>query len=234
MSGSALVALGDSQVELRRRRFALTLAVFALTIPATYYSGVALLRWGEPSDLSQHLAALHRVPGQVGQWRFVAEGTPLSQAVVEQLQLRGHLHRVYEHPATGQRVSLLLLLGPAGPLVRHPPEICYESSANSLLGSHSLTVDVDGTPQQLRLLAYRSESMIDGDFLVAYGFGADREWDCPASPRRVYGGRPILYKLQVLTDAAAEASVTDPEGLRDFLRHMLSALNAALPAPSST
>jgi hypothetical protein len=122
------------------------------------------------------------------------------------------------------------LLGPAGPLVRHPPEICYESSANSLLGSQPLTIDVGGQPQRLRLLAYRSDSMIDGDFLVAYGFGADGEWDSPASPRRVYGGRPLLYKLQVLTDVAAEASTTEPEGLRDFLRHMLSALDTAMSA----
>jgi hypothetical protein len=228
MSQSALVPVYDSDVEQRRRRLALVLAVFALTIPAAYYSGIVLLRWGDPMDLSRHLSTLDEVPDQLGDWRFVAEGKPISPSAMDKLQVRGHLNRVYEHPGTGQRVALLLLLGPAGPLVRHPPEICYESSANSLLSSRPLTIDLGGEPERLRLLSYRSESMIDGDFLVAYGFGADRHWDCPASPRRVYGGKPILYKLQVLTDAAAERSSADPQGLADFLRHLLPVLNAAM------
>jgi hypothetical protein len=217
----------DATLDHSRRTWMMTVAVAALTVPAAYYNGVIHFRWGDPAELPEHLAVLDRLPDHLGEWRFVAEGKATSDAVVRKLELRGQMHRVYEHSVTGQRVALLLLVGPAGPLVRHPPEVCYETRANDLLSSEPLAMD--GEPNNLRLLSYRSDSLIDGDFLVAYGFGADRRWDVPASPRLAYGGQPVLYKLQVLTEAADETAEGRPEGLIDFLSNLLPMLAAGMP-----
>jgi hypothetical protein len=202
-------------------------AVFALTLPAAWFNGQVMLRWGDPADLPGHQAALERIPVTLGQWRMVAEGKPISVLVEKQLELRGYTHRIYEQPATRQRIALLLMLGPAGPLVRHPPEICYESRENRLLESKALTIDAQGRQFRLRLLSYRPVSLVQSDFSVAYGFGVNGHWDVPDSPRAAYGGKPLLYKLQVLT-AATDTSETNSAGLVDFLQHLLPTLNGEI------
>jgi hypothetical protein len=228
MSHQALTPSLGFDAEHQRTTWALLLSVIAMTVPAAYFSGTVMLRWGDPVDLPRHLAVLHRLPETLGEWRFVTDGKPISVEVQNELQLRGYAHRVYEHDATGQRVAILLLIGPAGPLVRHPPEICYETGANILLGSQSLTIDSQGQPDRLRLLEYRPESPAAGDFLVAYGFADNQHWDSPVSPRLAYGGKPLLYKLQVLTEASAKSTTTNSAGLTDFLSQLLPTLRTAM------
>lgn len=217
-------------IAVHRLRVSLVLAVVALTVPAAYLHGVVLHRWGDHRDLQAHVEAISRVPDQIGQWRYIADGKKISERLQQQLELRGSVHRVYEHSATGQRVSVLLLVGPSGPLVRHPPEICYQARANRLLLSRPIQVDTGDGTAQLRLLSYESNSSIEGDFYVAYAFGADGVWDNPASPRLAYAGRPVLYKLHALTDMVNESASPAPEGLSDFLSHLLPVLNEQLPS----
>jgi hypothetical protein len=222
----------EPSTDERRRTWALLVAICVLTIPAACFSGLVLLRWGDPVDLSQQLAVLEQVPESFGPWRLADAGKPIAPAVQQQLELRGYLHRIYEHPATGQRVAVLLLVGPAGPLVRHPPEICYETGANELLSNEMLQLgeptraDQEPTtpaasPDRVRLLAYRPDSPAHGDFLVAYAFGANGGWDVPQSPRQQYGGKPLLYKLQVLTETSSEPIDGSRAGLVDFLQQFL-------------
>jgi hypothetical protein len=215
-------ALGGASRQSRRMLIA---AVFAFTVPAAWFHGQVMLRWGDPFDLPRHQAALQRIPTALGDWRLVADGKPVSALVEKQLELRGYTHRIYEQPTTRQRITLLLMLGPAGPLVRHPPEICYESREHKLLASNALTIDAQGRRYRLRLLSYRPESLVESEFLVAYGFGADGRWDVPDSPRATYGGKPLLYKLQVLTAAGTDESETNSARLVDFLQQLLPTLN---------
>ncbi len=200
----------------------LTLAVCALTIPAAYFQGHVLQRWGDDHDLQREVLALQEIPTQLGQWRFVEDGVPLAASAQAKLQVRGYCHRIYEHPVTGQRVALVLLVGPAGPLVRHPPEICYQTCANRLLASEPLRIDAGGQVAELRRLRYQSAGAVDGDFVVAYGFGCHGVWACPVSPRMSYAGQSALYKLHVLSDMTGESALT---GLTDFLQQLLPALN---------
>jgi hypothetical protein len=206
------------QVDLRRSVIVFTAAICMMTVPATYYHGMVLQRWGEHETLALQVAALDALPAQVGNWRYVADGEPLSEDLQSQLELRGYSHRVYEHVSSGQRVTLLMLVGPAGPLVRHPPEICYGSRANQLVETREMQVDTDRDVHTLRLLSYAGDSMAADDFLIAYGFGLRGRWDCPESPRIAYGGEPVLIKLQALTDQLGESSV---QGLAEFLSQML-------------
>jgi hypothetical protein len=222
----------DSEVvvDVRRRSQLLTLSVVALTLPAAYFQGTVLQRWGDDAQLGQHVAAIDRIPQQIGDWRFVADGEPIHDYVIKQLELRKYTHRLYEHRQTGQRLSMLLLVGPAGPLVRHPPEICYQTRANQLLRSQDLAIAIESQSARLRLLEYQSSSVVDGDFFVAYAFGADGRWDVPDSPRLAFGGRAALFKLQVLSERSGEPSATRPAGLTDFLGSLLPALNHAVDA----
>ena len=101
-------------VDAWRRLIIIFVGVVVLTVPAAYFNGLVLLRWGDDAILTHHTAALTRVPTHFGEWVLVEEGEPISDYLIEQLELRGTLHRVYEHQQTGQRVALLLLVGPPG------------------------------------------------------------------------------------------------------------------------
>lgn len=227
-SDHSLIPAADAIVDERRRYAVFTLAIVALTLPAAYFNGMILQRWGDPQELAENVQLLDQIDREVGDWRYVAEGEPIADYLVEELEIRGYVHRVYENRVTGQRVTMLILVGPAGPLVRHPPEVCYQMRANALLRSDRLTVDLGVRPAQLRLLAYQSASVVEGDFLVAYGFGDDGRWDVPSSPRLAYGGKSYLLKLHVLTDLASEPNSAHPQGLVDFLSVMLPHLNQTL------
>ncbi len=212
----------------RIRRAELTtwvLAITCLTIPPALVNGHILRRWGVAQELRTHAATLEQIPNQVGAWRYVTAGQPIHPSVRNQLELQGYLHRVYEHSQTHQQIQLLLLVGPAGPLVRHPPEICYGNQANELLESGMLTVKPDGRAARFQLLAFRSEAAVVDDFLVAYAFGCDGMWDKPDSPRLKYGGEPMLYKLQALTSSSAEFDRKKPAGMADFLSSLIPVLN---------
>jgi len=206
------------------------LALVLLTIAPAVWHGQILRRWGIPDELAYHATTIEELPEQLGEWRLVAKGDPVKEHVREQLKLQGYLHRIYEHAGTGQRVSLLLMVGTAGPLVRHPPEICYESQANRLASSTLLDVERDGHTSRFRLLEFSSRSPVPQDFLIAYAFGSEGHWDNPSSPRLAYAGKSMLYKVQVLTDASRERDRLQPQGMKAFIGELVPVLNARFEA----
>ena len=208
------------------------IAVLALTVPAALVQGHLLNRWGTQKQLQRSVTAIEQLPNRIGDWHRVSEGKPLSPFVCEALGLAGHVHRIYEHAYSGHRVAVLLLVGPGGPLVRHPPEICYQSLDNRLLDTRSLPLTVDGQPQHFRLLHYRAESASTKDFYVAYAFGCQHQWDAPTMPRLAYGGEPVLLKLQILTDVTSLDDRKLPAQLAGFLEQLIPAVNhlTSLPA----
>ena len=175
-----------------------------------------------------------QLPNQFGDWHLVSKARPPSSYVCGTLNLAGHIHRVYEHVHSGHRVAVLLLVGPAGPLVRHPPEICYQSLDSQLLDTRSLNFAIDGRPQHFRLLHYRGGSTATKDFYVAYAFGCQHRWNAPTRPRLAYGGEPVLLKLQVLTDVTSVDDQKSTSKLLDFLQQLLPAVNHVTSLPANS
>jgi hypothetical protein len=204
-----------------------------ITLPVAWIQGSRLYRWGISDELLDHAARLAEVPDRVGKWVKTADGPPLSPDVIKQLEVQGVLHRVYENESTGQRVTLLLLVGPAGPLVRHPAEICYGNRGNRLLHNRLIDIPLASEAARLRLLAFESSTVVANDFFVAYGFGDDGHWDNPSSPRLAYAAKPLLYKIQVLTECETETSLDNPQGLVDFIASLLPLLNERCMAAAS-
>lgn len=201
------------------------LTVVAITVPVAIVQGHFVNRWDTHTDLQQIVDTVHQTPTQLGSWHMVAEGKPLSPSVQSALHLAGHVHRIYEQAESGQRLAVLILVGPGGPLVRHPPELCYRSLDRKLLESRRLEFSANGRPQQFQLLRYQGESLARTDFCVAYGFGCERLWSVPAMPRLVYGGKPALLKIQVLIDDPLLETLDPSAIVVDFLQQLLPTVN---------
>lgn len=143
--------------------------------------------------------AILRLPETIGPWRLQAV-EPLDDAARRMLDCRAYQSRLYSHESTDEKINFILLVGPAGPLVAHTPEVCYTSTDFELFGrTHVETfrgsldkADTFGS------LALRSKSISTPNQLVYYAWRPYHgHWQTPANPRMTLGGQPMLYKLQL-------------------------------------
>lgn len=172
--------------------------IAVLTIVPAVLQGRYVSRWGEPAEQATAATALEDFPRQLGEWVAVADGDPLSERIEQELGLEGYMSRIYRNTETGREASVLLMVGEAGPLVRHPPEICYGSRENNMLGSRQTKVaTANGSESDFRLLSYAPSSQLASPFTVAYAWTSDGVWSVPDWPRVAYGGEPVLYKVQI-------------------------------------
>lgn len=178
--------------------------------------------------------AIGRLPESFGTWRM-AESQPLDEAARAMLQCRGDTSRVYTDAETGESVSLVLLAGPAGPLVAHTPEVCYSSTSFDVLESaHPESVrKTDRSVDEFNRVLFRESTVAGRRHRVYYAWRPfSGSWTAPNRPRLALGGQPMLYKLQI---GAVEGmnSVLAGEGTqndvgRRFLSDLLPILDEAL------
>lgn len=193
------------------KRTLVWLVAAALTVVGAVTNGVYSQRWGEPAGLAEAGAAIERLPEAMGLWSHVDDGEPLTPFVSNELGLVNHVNRWYEHANSGRRVQILMMVGQPGPLVRHPPTVCYANRAHEQLGPEKWIIDRDSTePCRFRLLTYRpSRSEGDERFFVAYSHTTGTGWDAPDYPRVVYGSAAALYKVQIVANLTGEDSEAD-------------------------
>ncbi len=188
-------------------RFAI-LAMVLLTVGATWQHGRMTYRWGTPLEMQAAGKSMLSFPKQFGDWKLL-EAEELFPGILKEFQCDHYFHHTYLNVVSGEKVGVLLFLAPPGPLVRHPPEICYGGS-NTLLGNPELVEfeTSDGLQHKMRLLHYASASAIKPRFSVLFGYNSGTGWRVPDYPRTELGGEPLLYKLQVLSTESDNAKGT--------------------------
>src|SRR5215212_3836316 len=193
----------------KRLILALT-AVAALTIVPALIEGHYVNRWGTPPDLEGASQRVEKFPREFGSWTFVENGDPLHPEVCRELGIEGYMTRTYKNRNSGAVVRVLLMVGQSGPLLRHPPYICYANMDNEQIGEMTkLEATTTTPPGEFNLLEYKRARTVTNDrFLVAYGLATDAIWKVPAMPRIEFGAAPLLYKVQLLT-------ALDPSQSRD-------------------
>ena len=187
-------------------------------------------RWGSPIDPQAAAQRLAAAPERIGSWKHLADGEPLSEFIYRELGLAGSISRIYRDQATGQTVSILLMVGSPGPLVRHPPTVCYGNRDNKLIGKPGWINLTDDGSSRLQLLKYERPDSLTGErFFVAYGHSVDGLWDVPGSPRLAYGGDPLLHKVQLLAPIeVGDSEEATQQRLEAFAREFAATVNPLL------
>jgi hypothetical protein len=147
--------------------------------------------------------AVSRLPETIGRWRLEAS-EPLDDTALRMLECRAYQSRQYTHETTGEKVNFLLLVGPAGTLVAHTPEVCYTSTDFQLFGKTRVeTVRGSGAQaDSFGSVALKSKSLNWQNQLVYYAWRPyGGHWQAPANPRLSLCGHPMLYKLQLSVSA---------------------------------
>jgi hypothetical protein len=210
----------------RRTLAAMLVGLVVLTSVPAIVQGVLTRRWSGKADISGAADRLVAFPTQFGDWQQQGDEEKVPEEALRELQCAGCFNRHYVNQRLGRDVTVIVMVGPAGPLIRHPPEICYGNMANQLLAK---PVDVeltttDSVQHRLRLLRYANPRAVSGEFSVCYGWAETGTWNVPAYPRIEYGGAPMLFKMQVLTTDTVPKDGSLPTATTQFLNDFLPLL----------
>ncbi len=194
-------------------------ALLLLTVASALVHGRMTYRWGIPSELQEVSDAVGAIPKQLGEWKYVEDGHEMTEGVIAELGVTRYVSRIY---ANGQdSVTLLLMAGKTGRLVRHTPDICYGASGNTFLKEPSpVVLDVDGESHEFRVLPIRPSSDLSGDFVVVYGFAHGGKFLSPSKPRLTYHGLPAVEKIQVLCRPDGDNLSEIPEHAKSFVQEV--------------
>jgi hypothetical protein len=207
-------------------RLSLTAIALLTIVPALLY-GRFTNRWHTPE--SPNVAErMDDFPTSFGSWKTVGDNEPLSDRVIRELGIRSYINRQYRHVDSDARVDLILMGGTPGPLVRHPPDICYGVRANTLL--NETQTDIAGQAagseeagSQFRVLTYKPNSQIRQPFNVAYAFSVGEQWAVPSWPRITYGAFPYLYKAQIRSSLVQDDLAQKGTAVEMFLEDFVAA-----------
>ena len=195
-------------------------------------------RWGTPPDLEAAGRRVESLPTTFGDWRLTSQ-EDLDDNAVRLLQCSGYIHRIYhniKNPLLSQ-VQVAVLVGPAGPISVHTPEICYSSRDYAVEQEpRHLSIHLSGESGEHELWGMSLSAKNNptrAPLRVCYGWSTGGAWQAPEHPRFQYGGRPLLYKIQIASEVAPGSSSDDSESCTNFLRDFLPVLDQRLFASAS-
>ena len=210
------------------------LLVAAVTLGAGVIHGRMLNRWGISEDMQAAAAQLARLPAQFGQWRSAAD-QELDATSVEMLECAAYKARTYVHEGTGQAVSVTVLLGRAGPITAHTPEICYSGRAYRVHQERQAIEihDVRGGGDAFWALTFQANDVSGTLLRVCYGWSAGARWSAPRDARFAFAGRPYVYKIQLSTPLSSLAAPQQEDPCRKFLEEFVPAARKYLIDPTA-
>jgi hypothetical protein len=208
------------------------LVLAAATVLGGAIQGHMSRRWGAPSDLPRLAGQLEQLPQEIGPWKMKA-AQELASSAKAVLECAGYVGRQYENRETGDVVTMFVLLGPAGPVSVHTPDVCYSSQEYVVRqppGRVTLNPG-DGAENLLWSTTLQSTRMEAGYLRVYYGWSTGGSWSAPGDARFAFAGQPYLYKLQV---AGPLLTPTDEKGADpcwNFLHALLPEISRYLVKP---
>jgi hypothetical protein len=188
-------------------------------------------RWGKPQEFAVLANRLRELPTEIGPWRTTAS-PPLSPATEAELECAGYVSRQYENRGTGAIVTVAVLLGPAGPISVHTPDVCYSSRNYTILGSPKrIQFGGEGSQDELWSTSLQSTSLTAGNLRVYYGWSSGGPWSAPKDARFAFAGQPHLYKIQVAGPLPTPADDVASDQCRAFLKEFLPVVGPYLVKP---
>jgi hypothetical protein len=205
------------------RLIAYSIAAIALTMVTGLVYGRWTQRWGQPPSLQAAAERVESLPREIGPWRLVEE-REVSKLILETLQCAGHTNRIYMNVNTGEKVAMAMIVGPSGPTSVHIPEICYSSRAFEIAQPREEKFfggDSSGKSNSFWEMKFKSQDAGVGELQVYYGWSTGDAWTASQSPRFEFGGRPLLYKLQVSAELAPTDGGSQKDPCRSFIDELL-------------
>ena len=182
---------------------------------------------------------LASLPSKLGGWRLVEGG----EKSLDELTIRitggtAHILRNYVDDLTGVSLGVLILFGPAEPVLPHTPEICYpatgympdEEASNRLIKAD------DGTVAEFRSAVYAKTG---GRALlreqVYHSFRLEGRWSPDIGAGRKFPRRnPGVFKVQVQRRVAEKERHDRDEPIEQFLKILIPEIERRIAASANS
>ena len=201
-----------------------------LTLASGLIHGRMSNRWvGDSKIADTAVEKLGQLPDRFGDWQGQAlEDLPENTVII--LECMGHSIRTYVNQETGESVRVAIILGPAGPMSVHTPEICYSSRNQKVKQQRQRVAVPKNGNDEFWALTFQSTDVDARLLRVYYAWTTGHTWTAADDPRWGFAGNRYLYKIQLSGNVSAE-SKNDP--CRNFLREFIPAARLFLVEPSS-
>ena len=181
--------------------------------------------------------ALKQIPKSIDDWKMIegSEGSldPLTTRITGSSD---HILASYHNDQTGIRLQVMLLFGPAEPVLPHIPEVCYPSSGFKPGGpavDRDIKIDDKMTARFRSTLFTKSNGRDMIRETAYYAFRHDGEWVpwviTKNSPRK----NPGIFKLQISRRMTAAENRFQDEPIEDFVQTILPDLEKMITAATA-
>jgi hypothetical protein len=192
-------------------------------------SGRQAGRWGQSEDqlrlLTEHIQLLRP---ELGDWQ--SEARPVDARQLEVAQFAGYLSRSYVNRKSGQRVSVLLSCGRAGPIAVHEPDVCYTHAGFAQAGKvEKIRIGDD----EFKAGRFEKGPPQPDGLRILWAWSTGGRWLAPDRPRQAFGrGTSALAKLYVLRQTGPDEGIGGADACEQFLSLLLPELKRCLsPSP---
>jgi len=99
--------------------------IVVITLAFTLYAATLTGRFGEFRGIDAARASMKALPMEIGRWQATEE-QQIGDAAVKMLRIQNsYISRIYRHADTQDVVYMTLMVGPAGRVTVHTPEVCF-------------------------------------------------------------------------------------------------------------
>jgi hypothetical protein len=206
-----------------RNRLAAGVFSLALIGATGVCHGVWTGRWHAAPDLTPMIAALDRIPMNIGQWH--GKPASLDPGEIERTGASGSWMRTYEHESSGEIVSVLLIVGRPGPVAVHSPDVCYPAAGYEASEApvHQRVTAKNGTTAEFWKVDFRKEMVpIPGRLRIYWAWRGSGGWSAPLTPRLAFAREDCLYKLYVVRSLPPSPENDRSDASVDFIETFLT------------
>jgi hypothetical protein len=217
---------------MQRHLYILSVVLVAgLTLAGAVVHGRMRNRWGVSEEMRAAAAQLSQIPRQFGPWRL--ESTEqMDDVAINMLECEGYTVGRYVHQRTGEAVQVTLLVGPAGPISVHTPEVCMASDAYRQIGERQ-RIQIPNSDNEFWAVPFRSNNLRVDILRVYYAWSTGGRWSAPDDARFAFAKYPYLYKIQLACSLQPGTNVTENDPCRKFLQDFLPIAEQAMLEPSA-
>ena len=190
---------------------------------------LAMSGTGRPGDVKAVCPfPLESIPRTFDNWTYVPKSeTHLDPLTVRTTGSTDHVIRGYYDEVTGTMLSVLILYGPAEPVLPHTPQVCYPSSGYRSTGEPvDRPIDIGDRPKAIFRSAGFAKSggrvVIRQSVYHSFRFGG--AWSPIVTDRSLPRRREGLFKVQIERRVQSGERLDGDEPIESFLKRLLPAM----------
>ena len=210
-----------------------TVLFAVVTVAITLYAGTLTGRWGTFRGMDEARASLKLLPMEIGKWK-AEEERQIGEQAVAMLQIQdSYIFRSYKNSDTQDTIHLTLMVGPAGRITVHTPDICF-GGRNYEKESQRTRVPISVQPQsgdrevkdELWRIDFVGRSLdVNNRISFYYAVSTGDAWQAVENPRWYFRTNRYVYKIQ----AEAYSGVGDEDDtVKRFLEDCLPTIHESL------